>query len=141
MLLTQNLRVPRMSGRKPRSFPKQAAAYLNADKTSRTSGVVKRWSSQPTPYDLHSYNHDKHNNIWPEDVAIFMYEIVALKSKSGSYRQTSHNTMNKRVRKHNSRLHRLTAQNMDTFCRLGYTCTKNSLLVCYTLFTLEVVTD
>ena len=70
----------------------QAAAYLNADKTSRTSGVVKRWSSQPMPYDLHSYNHDKHNNIWPEDVAIFMYEIVALKSKSGSYRQTSHNT-------------------------------------------------
>ena len=43
------------------------------------------------PYD-DIYNHDKHNHIWHEGLAIFMYEIAALKCKEGgSYRQTNHN--------------------------------------------------
>ena len=38
------------------------------------------------------YHHDKHNHIWHEGLAIFMYEIAALKSKEGGpYRQTTHN--------------------------------------------------
>ena len=43
------------------------------------------------PYD-DIYNHDKHNHIWHEGLAIFMYEIATLKSKEGGpYRQTNHN--------------------------------------------------
>ena len=38
------------------------------------------------------YHHDKHNHIWHEGLAIFMYEIAALKPKEGGpYRQTAHN--------------------------------------------------
>ena len=90
MLLTQNLPVACMGGRKSRSLPKQTVAYLDADKITRTSDVVKRRPSRTMPYD-DIYNHDKHNYIWHEDVAIFMYEIAALESKGGPYRQTNHN--------------------------------------------------
>ena len=81
-----------MSGRKPRSLPKQTVAYLDADNISRTSDAVKRWTSQPMLSDDDIYHHDKHNHIWHEGLAIFMYEIAALKSKEGGpYRQTTHN--------------------------------------------------
>ena len=79
-----------MSGRKPRSLPKQTEAYLDTDKITRTSDVVKRWMSQTMPYD-DIFNHDKHSNIWHEGLAIFLYEIATLKSKGGPYRQTNHN--------------------------------------------------
>ena len=129
MLLVQNLPVACMSGRKPRSLPRQTVAYLDADTITRTSDAVKRWTSQPMLYDDDIYNHDKHNHIWHEGLAIFMYEIAALKSRGGPYRQTNHNArlfttsdllkndrfmllsvkyrlfqrrMNKRVRKHKS---------------------------------------
>ena len=46
LLLTQNLPVDRMSDRKPRSLPKQTVAYLDADKITKMSDVVKRWPSQ-----------------------------------------------------------------------------------------------
>ena len=91
VLLIQNLPVACMSGRKPRSLPKQAVAYLDADKITRTSDAVKRLTFQIMLYDDDIYNHDKHNHIWHEGLAIFMYEIVALKSRGGPYRQTTHN--------------------------------------------------
>ena len=90
VLLVQNLPVACMSGRKPRSLPKQTVAYLDADKITRTSDAVKRWTFQIMLYD-DIYNHDKHNHIWHEGLAIFMFEIVALKSRGGPYRQTTHN--------------------------------------------------
>ena len=41
-------------------------------------------------YDDDIYHHDKHNHIWHEGLAIFMYEIAALKFKEGGpYRQTT----------------------------------------------------
>ena len=92
MLLTQKLPVACMSGRKPRSLPKQTVAYLDADKITRTSDAVKRWTFQPMLHDNDIYNHDKNNHIWHEGLAIFMYEIVVLKSKEdGPYRQTDDN--------------------------------------------------
>ena len=88
----QNLPVACMSGQKPRSLSKQTVGYLDADKITRTSDAVKRWTSQPMLYDDDIYNHDKHYHIWHEGLAIFMYEIAALKSKEGGpYRQTNHN--------------------------------------------------
>ena len=79
MLLTQNLPVACMSARKPKSLPKQTVAYLDADKITRTSDAVKRWTSQPMLYDDDIYNHDdKHYHIWHEGLAIFMYENAAL---------------------------------------------------------------
>ena len=87
MLLIQNLPAACLSGRKPRSLPKQTVAYLDADKITRTSDAVKRWTSQPMLYDDDIYNHDKHNHIWHEGLAIFMYKTAALKFKEGgSYR-------------------------------------------------------
>ena len=77
VLLIQNLPEACMSGRKPRSLPEQTVAYLDADKITRTSDAVKRWTSQPMLYD-DLYNHDKHNHIWHEGLAIFMFEISAL---------------------------------------------------------------
>ena len=77
MLLTQNLPVACMSGRKPRSLPKQTVAYLDAEKKPRTSDVVKRWTSKTMPYD-DIYNHDKHVYIWHEGLAIIMFETAAL---------------------------------------------------------------
>ena len=74
-----------MSGRKPRSLPKQTVAYLDADRITRTPDVVKRWKFKYMPYD-YIYNHDKHSDIWHERLAIFMYEIAALKSKGEAYR-------------------------------------------------------
>ena len=85
MLLTQNLCVPRMSDQKPESLPEQTVAYLGADKILRTSDVVKRWTFKTMLYD-YIYNHDKHSDIWHEGLAIFMYEIAALKSKGEAYR-------------------------------------------------------
>ena len=92
VLLIQNLPVACMSGRKPRSLPKQTVAYLDADTITRSSDAVKRWTFQIMLYDDDIYNHDEHNHIWHEGLAIFMYEIVALKFKEGgSYGQTNHN--------------------------------------------------
>ena len=85
MLLTQNLPVACMSGRKPSSLPKQTVAYLDADKITRTLDVVKRWTFKTMPYD-YIYNRGKHNDIWHEGLAIFMYETAALKSKGEAYR-------------------------------------------------------
>ena len=91
VLLIKNLPVACMSGQKPRSLPKQTVAYLDADKITRTSEAVKRWTSQPMLYDDDIYNHDKQYHIWHEGLAIFMYEIAALKSRGGPYRQSNHN--------------------------------------------------
>ena len=69
-----------MGDRKPESLPEETGANLDADKITRTSYVVKRWTSHTMPYD-DIYNHDKHNHIWHEGLAIFTYEIAVLKSK------------------------------------------------------------
>ena len=46
---------------------------------------------QPMLYDDDFYNHDKHNHIWHEGLAIFMDKIAAQKNKGGPYRQTNNN--------------------------------------------------
>ena len=52
VFLTQNLPVACMSGREQKSLPKQTVAYLDAEKPTRTSDVVKLWPSQTMPYDI-----------------------------------------------------------------------------------------
>ena len=46
LLPTQIIRAHRVSGRNPWSLPKQTAVYLDAHIITRTSDVVKRWSSR-----------------------------------------------------------------------------------------------
>ena len=74
-------------------FPDKSSAFkaLNPPSVDR-SAPANALIDQPMLYDDDFYNHDKHNYIWHEGLAIFMYEIAALKSKDGPYRQTDHNT-------------------------------------------------
>ena len=48
----------------------------DADIITRTSDVVKRWSSQTMLDDIHAHHHDKHGDIWPEGLAIICREFI-----------------------------------------------------------------
>ena len=104
-----------MSGRNPWSLPKQTAVYLYADIITRTSDVVKRWSS-PTKLDgIHAHDQDMHGNIWPEGFAIVLLGIACFQSKDEPCCQKTHGAGP------------ITTPNQCTNCRSLYFLSRNRL--------------